>query len=333
MCDKEHSLDKCRSTCPTFLQSWSVNVSESLSESECMSPMSHTFQEQVKSRSGKYSQPTHSAFFPRFPPHERLKKKTILERQFAGYTISERQFAGYTHGVISYKSIENNNCYWRKCEYYRLDRPKIENNHHQRLHKWWVDMDQEKSIFNAGARFTAMLRELSIREEVDQQYRQYNLVVLPQSSFSPKERKPVQTFLSSLTLNPPPPPPLQLPNVCFFVFHIIGKPAFRDSKPVGESTIFNTNNRNKRHTVCIKPYRPPMTNALTLLKGTKTDFRQVHASERPLACIFQKSIISWGQRSVVAIASLHRPQKRPFPRSEFSPELQRWISKLTASHL
>ena len=40
-----------------------------------------------------------------------------------------------------------------------------------------------------------------------------------------------------------------------------------------------------------------------------------------------------GQRSDDAIASLHRPQKKHSPRSEFTPELHRWIWKLTASHL
>ena len=43
--------------------------------------------------------------------------------------------------------------------------------------------------------------------------------------------------------------------------------------------------------------------------------------------------ISWGQRSVDAITGLHRPQKKHSPRSEFTPELRRWISKLTTSHL
>ena len=52
-------------------------------------------------------------------------------------------------------------------------------------------------------------------------------------------------------------------------------------------------------------------------------------------CIFKKVNISWGQRSVGAIICLHRPQlqKKHSRRSEFTPELRRWISKLTTSNL
>ena len=44
-------------------------------------------------------------------------------------------------------------------------------------------------------------------------------------------------------------------------------------------------------------------------------------------CIFKKVNISWGQRSVGVITRLHSR------RSEFTPELCRWISKLTTRHL
>ena len=40
--------------------------------------------------------------------------------------------------------------------------------------------------------------------------------------------------------------------------------------------------------LCMKPRRPPMTNAHALLDGTETAFRQACASERPFACIFKK---------------------------------------------
>ena len=52
---------------------------------------------------------------------------------------------------------------------------------------------------------------------------------------------------------------------------------------------------------CMKPRRPPRTNARTLLDGTKTAFTIVHASQRPFACIFKKVSISRCQRSVDAI--------------------------------
>ena len=85
--------------------------------------------------------------------------------------------------------------------------------------------------------------------------------------------------------------------------------------------------------VCVKLHRPPMTNTHTLLDGTETAFRKFHASERPFACIFKKINICWVQTSVDAITSLYRPQKKHSSRSEFTPELHRSISKLTASHL
>ena len=76
--------------------------------------------------------------------------------------------------------------------------------------------------------------------------------------------------------------------------------------------------------VAVQPHRPPMINA-----GTETAFRHNHCKH------FQKSKhhqIS-GQRLVYAITGLHRPPKKHSPRSEFTPELHRWISKLTARHL
>ena len=56
---------------------------------------------------------------------------------------------------------------------------------------------------------------------------------------------------------------------------------------------------------------------------------------RPLQAFPKKKHLQiWGQRSVDAITSLHRPQKK-HSRSEvkFTPELHRWISKSTARHL
>ena len=76
---------------------------------------------------------------------------------------------------------------------------------------------------------------------------------------------------------------------------------------------------NTRPLVGVEPHRPPMTNV-----GPETAFRLDHCKH------FQKANISWGQRSVDAIICLHRPQKKHSPRSEFMPELQRWILKLTA---
>ena len=54
---------------------------------------------------------------------------------------------------------------------------------------------------------------------------------------------------------------------------------------------------------------------------------------RPLQAFPKKVSLSWGQRSVDAITGLHRPQKKHSPRSEFTPELHRWISKSTTRHL
>ena len=91
---------------------------------------------------------------------------------------------------------------------------------------------------------------------------------------------------------------------------------------------------NKRH-VFMKPRRPPMTSAHTLLDGLETAFRlfQTSPRERPFACIFKKVSICWGRRSVDMITCLYRPHKKHSPRSEFVPELHRWILKMTARHL
>ena len=58
-------------------------------------------------------------------------------------------------------------------------------------------------------------------------------------------------------------------------------------------------------------------------------------SDATIASISKKVNIcrSWGQRSVDAITGLHRPLKKHSLRSEFTQELHRWISKLTARHL
>ena len=50
---------------------------------------------------------------------------------------------------------------------------------------------------------------------------------------------------------------------------------------------------------------------------------------------FSKMEVSLGVRGqlVHAITGSHRPQKKHSPRSDFSPELHRWISQFTASHL
>ena len=59
--------------------------------------------------------------------------------------------------------------------------------------------------------------------------------------------------------------------------------------------------------VCMKPCRPPMTNAHTVLDGTETAFRCFQSSplKRATICIFKKVNISWGQRSVDAITVFH----------------------------
>ena len=72
--------------------------------------------------------------------------------------------------------------------------------------------------------------------------------------------------------------------------------------------------------VAVEPRRSPVTNV-----GTETTFRHDHCKH------FQKSKHLLG--SVDAITGLHRPQKKHSPRSEFTPEIHRWISKLTARHL
>ena len=77
--------------------------------------------------------------------------------------------------------------------------------------------------------------------------------------------------------------------------------------------------------MAVEPHRPPVTNV-----GTKTAFSDMTIA---IASISKKVNIFWGQRSVDAIAGLHRPQKKHSPRSEFTPELHWWISWVTARHL
>ena len=74
---------------------------------------------------------------------------------------------------------------------------------------------------------------------------------------------------------------------------------------------------NKRHVVCMKPRRPPMTNALALRAPNSwwhrnsfhTSLDDTSRSLRPFARIFKKVNISWGQRSVDAITGSHGPKR------------------------
>ena len=81
---------------------------------------------------------------------------------------------------------------------------------------------------------------------------------------------------------------------------------------------------NKRHKVCMKPHKPPMTNA-----GTKTAFRHGHLQAFPKRKHLLRSEVSWCEQ-IGADLQLHRStcfalqistQKEPFPRSEFTPAL------------
>ena len=69
-------------------------------------------------------------------------------------------------------------------------------------------------------------------------------------------------------------------------------------------------NNNKRHVVCMKHRRPPMTNTLALLNGTETAFRQSTRSRLTICMHFKKSKHLWGQGSVNANTGLDGPQKK-----------------------
>ena len=91
---------------------------------------------------------------------------------------------------------------------------------------------------------------------------------------------------------------------------------------------------NKRH-VCRSPAGLPWQMRMPSWMAPKllSQFQTIPRKQAWFACIFKIVNISWGQRSVDAITGLHRPPKKHSPRSEFTPELHRWISKLTACHL
>ena len=94
--------------------------------------------------------------------------------------------------------------------------------------------------------------------------------------------------------------------------------------------------------VAVEPRRPPLTNL-----GTETAFRHDHCKHFQKSKHLLGSEVSWCDQSLVdlqhrstCLASRISTQKEPFPRSEFMlalnldmPDLHRWISKLTASHL
>ena len=69
---------------------------------------------------------------------------------------------------------------------------------------------------------------------------------------------------------------------------------------------------DKRY-VCIKPCRPPTTNAHALVVGTGTAFRQVHGSEQPYARISKKETSLGVRGQLMRSLACPDPKRRILP--------------------